>query len=298
MMSRILLVDAYSQIFRLFYAIRQLTSASGEPANALYGIARLLLQLDTDFPSEYGAFVFDKGKCLRRTAIHPEYKAQRPPMPEELRCQTQRIHDWVEAFGWKTIEREGFEADDLLAGIAGERGEGTVRIITGDKDLGQLVKDGEVLLLRPGNAKKPWEEIGEKEVEEKFGVAPSQVCDYLSLLGDAVDNIPGIPGCGAKTAAKLLKEYGTIDNMLGHLEEMPAGKLRDTLASERTRLLKNRELVRLDTPLPEDWNGIQSITRRRPDWHRLLELCDKEGFKSIAAEIHKRSIPQQLTLGL
>ena len=155
-----------------------------------------------------------------------------------------------------------------------------------------------MLLLRPGNAKKPWEEIGEKEVEEKFGVAPSQVCDYLSLLGDAVDNIPGIPGCGAKTAAKLLKEYGTIDNMLGHLEEMPAGKLRDTLASERTRLLKNRELVRLDTPLPEDWNGIQSITRRRPDWHRLLELCEKEGFKSIAAEIHKRSIPQQLTLGL
>ncbi len=295
-MSRILLIDAYSQIFRLFYAIRQLTSAKGDPANALFGMARLFLQLDTEFPTDYGALVFDKGKCKRRCGLLESYKAQRPPMPEELRCQTERIHKWAEAFGWPVVEREGFEADDLLAGIAKERQGNSVLILTGDKDLGQLVDD-QVHLLHPGNAKKPWEQVDTQAVMAKFGIAPAQLLDYLSLLGDAVDNIPGIPGCGPKTAVKLLQEYGSIDNLLAHLEEMPAGKLKDTLCAEKEHLLLNRELVRLDTPLPENWTGLETLRRRRPDWQKLLALCEEEGFKAIAAEIQKRQVPQQLEFG-
>ena len=292
-MSRILLVDAYSQIYRLFYAIRQLTSAKGKPANALFGMARLLLQLDAEFPTDYGALVFDKGKCTRRCGILPEYKAQRPPMPDELRCQTERIRTWAQAFGWATIEREGFEADDLLAGIVSRREENSVLILTGDKDLGQLVKDPEVCLLKPGNAKTPWERQDEAAITAKFGVSPCQVCDYLSLLGDTADNIPGIPGCGPKTAAKLLQDFGSIDNILAQLDVLPKGKIRDTLATEREHLLKNRELVRLDYALPENWQGLATVKRSHPDWQRLLDLCAEEGFNAIATEIRKRSAPQQ-----
>lgn len=292
-MSRILLIDAYSQIYRLFYAIRQLTSAKGEPANALFGMARLFLQLDAEFPTEYGALVFDKGKCTRRCGILPEYKAQRPPMPDELRCQTGRIREWAQAFGWATIDREGFEADDLLAGITSQRQDNSVLILTGDKDLGQLVKNGQVSLLKPGNAKTPWEEQDEAAVTAKFGVAPTQICDYLSLLGDSVDNIPGIPGCGPKTAAKLLNDFGSIDNILARLDTMPKSKVQETLAAEKEHLLKNRELVRLDYALPEEWQGLDTVKRNRPDWQKLLALCAEEGFNAVATEIRKRSAPQQ-----
>lgn len=292
-MPQVLLIDAYSQIFRLFYAIRNLTNAKGEPTNALFGMARLFLQLEEEFPSEYGAMVFDQGKCARRTALLPSYKAQRPPMPEELRAQVPKIRQWAQAFGWPVVEREGFEADDLLAGIAGERHGETVRILTGDKDLGQLVKDGEVLLLKPGNAKTPWEEIGEAEVQEKFGVAPSQLLDYLALLGDASDNIPGIPGCGPKTAARLLRQFGSLEELAAHLETLPEGKLKETLEKNREHLKRNRELVRLDTPLPEGWKDMSTIRRKRPDWTALADLCQQEGFKSILAEVQKRKAPQQ-----
>lgn len=225
-MPQVLLIDAYSQIFRLFYAIRELTNAKGEPTNALFGMSRLFLQLEDAFPSEYGAMVFDHGKCVRRTTLLPSYKGQRPPMPEELRAQLPKIRQWAQAFGWPLVEREGFEADDLLAGIAGERHGETVRILTSDKDLGQLVKDGEVLLLKPGTVKTPWEEIDEAKILEKFGVAPSQLSDYLALLGDTADNIPGIPGCGPKTAARLLQQFGTLEELIAHLEALPTGKLR------------------------------------------------------------------------
>ncbi|MCQ2396513.1 MAG: hypothetical protein MJ106_02315 [Lentisphaeria bacterium] len=292
-MSRILLIDAYSQIYRLFYAIRMLTSAKGEPANALFGMARLFLQLDAEFPTEFGALVFDLGKCTRRCGLHPQYKAQRPPMPAELRAQISRIKEFAQAFGWPVVQREGFEADDLLAGISSQRGDSSVLILTGDKDLGQLVADNQINLLKPGNAKNPWECLDEAAISAKFGVKPSQVCDYLSLLGDTVDNIPGIPGRGPKTAAQLLNEYGPIDNTLAAIDSTPSGKLKDTLVAEKEHILLNRELVRLDNALPEAWNGTESIRRNRPDWQKLLTLCADEGFNAIAAEIKKRSAPQQ-----
>ena len=295
-MPQVLLIDAYSQIFRLFYAIRNLTNAKGEPTNALFGMARLFLQLEDEFPCDYGAMVFDHGKCVRRTALLPAYKAQRPPMPEELRAQVPKIRLWAQAFGWSVVEREGFEADDLLAGIAGERHGETVRILTGDKDLGQLVKDGEVLLLKPGNSKTPWEEIGEAKVQEKFGVTPSQLKDYLALVGDTADNIPGIPGCGPKTAARLLQQFGCLEGLVARLGELPAGKIKDTLKEHQEHLKQNQELVRLDTPLPDGWKDMSSIRKNHPDWNALADLCQQEGFKAILSEIQKRKAPQQLML--
>ena len=296
-MSKLFLIDAYSQIYRVFYAIRQLTNARGEPANALYGMARLFLQLDELQPSEYGAIVYDLGKCTRRTGLLPEYKAQRPPMPEELRSQTAAIREWASAFGWKVIDREGYEADDLIAGLAAQRGDATVTILTGDKDLFQLLADSSVHILMHGKDKTPWIEADAQAAREKFGVPPEQIRDYLALLGDASDNIPGIPGCGPKTAVKLLEDYGTIDNLLTHLDELKSAKLRDTLLAEQEHLRMNQSLVQLDQALPENWSGLESLRRRPPDWDRILRLCDGQGFKSIAEAVHKRRQPVQQTFG-
>ena len=178
-MPRLLLIDAYSQIFRVFYAVRGLTNARGEPTNALYGMARLLLQLHAEWPSEYGAIAFDHGKCTRRIGILPEYKAQRPPMPEDLRAQIAPIREWCEACGWNIVQRDGFEADDLIAGLAAQRGDAQAIILTGDKDLAQLVQDPGVQLLQRGDAKTPSTLAGEAYVRDKFGVAAAQLIDYL-----------------------------------------------------------------------------------------------------------------------
>ena len=296
-MSKLFLIDAYSQIYRVFYAIRQLTKARGEPANALFGMARLFLQLDELQPSDYGAIVYDLGKCVRRTGLLPEYKAQRPPMPEELRSQTATIREWADAFGWNIVDREGFEADDLIAGLTSQRGDATVTILTGDKDLFQLLADSNVRILLHGKDKTPWIEADAQVAREKFGVPPEQIRDYLALLGDTSDNIPGIPGCGPKTAAKLLEDYGSIDNLLAQLDTIKNVKLRDTLRMEQNHLRLNQSLVQLDEALPENWFGLESLRRRTPDWDKILRLCDDQGFKSIAEAVRKRRQPVQQTFG-
>lgn len=296
-MGKLFLIDAYSQIYRVFYAIRQLTNARGQPANALYGMARLFLQLDEMQPSDYGAIIYDLGKCTRRTALLPEYKAQRPPMPEELRSQTDAIREWADAFGWNIVDRQGYEADDLIAGLVSQRGPNQAIILTGDKDLFQLLEAPDVRILLHGKDKTPWIVADAAVARDKFGVEPAQIRDYLALLGDTADNIPGIPGCGPKTAAKLLGDYGSIDSLLGHLGEFKNAKLRDTLAAEAEHLRRNQSLVQLDQALPENWAGLESLRRRTPDWSRILRLCEEQGFKSIAETVKKRQAPIQQTFG-
>ncbi len=293
-MSKILIIDAYSQIYRVFYAIRQLTNQAGEPANALYGMARLLMQLDELYPTEYGAIAFDCGKCSRRLALLPEYKGQRPPMPDALRSQVAPIRQWCQAFGWNIVERQGFEADDLINGITQQRGDAQVLILSSDKDLSQLVND-KVRMLTRGTPKNPWIEEGVAAVQAKFGVAPEQLCDYLALLGDTADNIPGISGCGPKTAAKLLNDFGSINGILEHLDQVKPPRLQETLAAEGPRLEVNRQLVQLDDALPENWSGLEGIRRRTPDWTLIRDLAQAQGFKSLLEGIEKH-LPRQLEL--
>ncbi|MBO7741377.1 MAG: hypothetical protein J6S21_02375 [Victivallales bacterium] len=296
-MSRILLIDAYSQIYRVFYAIRMLTDSSGAPANAIYGMARLFMQLDEEYPSEYGAIVFDLGKCTRRTALLPEYKAQRPPMPPELRCQTEAIRQWAEAFGWNVVMQEGVEADDLISGIAAQRGDADVLILSSDKDLAQLCADPRVKMLSRKSGGEPWKIEGAEAVRAHFGVPPEQLRDYLALIGDSADNIPGVPGCGPKTAAGLLEQYGSIEAIMGHLEELKGAKLRENLRAAEKRLQDNCSLVNLDRILPENWRGLPGIARRTPDWDKILAMCGERGFKSIAEAV-KRRAPRPMQQGL
>ena len=199
--GRIVLVDGYGQIYRSFYAIRGLTAPGGQPTNALYGMVRFLLNLDAALPHAFGALVLDKGKPRQRLELLPEYKATRPPMPDDLRCQIEPIRVWSKALGWPLLEAEGYEADDLIAGVVSACSGSEVAILSHDKDLGQLIRPG-VCLLQSG-PKGALIQIGRDEITGKFGVSPEQLRDYLALVGDSSDNIPGVPGVGAKTETDL-----------------------------------------------------------------------------------------------
>ncbi|MBR0459784.1 MAG: hypothetical protein IJJ26_11160 [Victivallales bacterium] len=286
--ERIVLVDAYAHIYRCFFAIRAgLTNPRGEPTNALYGIARFLLQLHRSMGSSHGAFVFDKGKITRRVEICPEYKAQRPPMPDTMRPQIAPIREWIDAFGWPILEQEGLEADDLIAAVTRRREALPVTICTKDKDIMQLTTDPQVTIAQP--EKDSWKILGAAEVAEHFGVKPEQILDYLSLLGDTADNIIGVPGVGAKTASKLLGQFGSIAEMLAHLDQMPSPKIAQSLEASRELLKRNQCLVALDDTPPASWQGLPTIVRNEPDWARLVSLAKDQGFQSLVPTFQKEA---------
>lgn len=291
MNDRIILVDAYAQIYRCFYAIRaDLSDAQGNPTNALFGIARLLLQLDKSLPSSHGAFVFDKGKPTERVEICPEYKAQRPPMPDRMRPQIPLIRDWILAFGWSIVEQEGLEADDLIAAITRRRNGLPVQIVTHDKDITQLTADNDVILTFPEKGDK-WVQMGAKEVQEKYGVAPSQIAEYLAIVGDTADNIIGISGVGPKRAAKMLQQFGSIDNILLHADEAGGKTLGPILKESADLLHRNLQLTQLKDTLPDGYT--ETPRRNSPDWTKLLSLAQNNGFHSLLAPLEKQRAAAQ-----
>ena len=280
-MDNIILIDAYSQIFRCYYAMKNtLTNSKGEPVNALYGIARLLLLLDKTQPSAYGAVCFDKGGSRRRKELLPEYKMQRAPMPEDLRAQIEPIKEWMTLFGWNLLENEGVEADDLIAAVTAVREGRPVSIITHDKDIAQLIDCPEIQLILSASGGK-WEETHAEDIVQKFGVPPSKLRDYLALVGDTVDNIRGVEGIGPKTAASLLMEHGSLEGILANLDKVKSTKVKADLDAARELLKRNVSLVSLDTELPPNWSGMECIRRKRPEWSKLRELAAEQGFKSL-----------------
>jgi len=299
-MDRIVLIDAYGHIYRNFYGLHALTDAQGMPANALFAIVRFLISIEESLPGRYGAVVYDKGKCTRRCSILPEYKAQRPPMPDNLRCQLEKIRQVFLAFGWPILEEEGREADDIMAAVAVADTGLPVDVMSYDKDLAQLV-DGRVQILTPGK-KGDWERMNIDGVREKYGIEPGQLRDYLALIGDSADNIPGVSGIGPVTAVKLLKKYGSIDGILEAIPQMPSNALRQKLEDALAKDIfnKNRALVALDTELPVGWNGLAGLEKHTPDWAKIRQLCVEWGFKSIVETLDKKhgtkNEPEQLML--
>jgi len=217
----LLLVDGSSYLYRAYHALPDLRTAAGEPTGAIRGFVGMLKVLREQVAADYLACVFDaKGRTFRDD-IYAEYKANRSPMPDDLTLQIAPIHEVVAALGWPILEIEGIEADDvigILARQARERGVRTV-ISTGDKDLAQLVNDDVTLVNTMSN-----ETLDPAAVREKFGVDPQQIVDYLTLVGDSIDNVPGVEKVGPKTAAKWLNAYGTLDALLQHAAEI-SGKV-------------------------------------------------------------------------
>ena len=282
----LVLVDAYSQIFRSFFAIRMLNNVRGEPVNAAFVFTKLLLQLEKNYASQYGAMLFDCGKVAFRMELNPQYKANRPPMPDPLKQQIPLIREIAETFGWQLIQKEGFEADDLIGGLALKYADMPVEIVSSDKDLSQLIDDW-ISMLIPGNS--GFVRRGCREVLEKFGVDPGDMVDYLALLGDSSDNIPGVPGVGAKSAAEIIRTFGSADKWLSDPSLIdPEHKLGKKLIPALEIVRRNRELIRLRTELPEELAELSAPVRKEPDWDKIRWICQDNQFRSILKELPEK----------
>ena len=282
-----ILIDAYARIYRGYHALPPMSDASGRPTSALFSFAKFLLALERDFHPEYGAVVYDLGEPEARTRLLPSYKANRPPMPDELREQLEAIRRVVEAFGYPALEIEGKEADDVIAALAASFEDFDVKVISSDKDLAQIIND-RVVMLVPDRKGGGLSVRGKAEVKEKFGVTPEQVVDYLALIGDSSDNIPGVRGVGAKTAAALLAEFGSVDGILANLDSVKRERTRAALKESAEILRRNVELVKLDCGLPDDnWRSESLIRRSTPDWNALTEIAREYDLHSLRKEFEK-----------
>lgn len=283
MKKKLLLVDAFSQVFRGYFAVRALSTASGVPTNAVFAMTKLLLKLQQDYGDCDGAFVFDKGKCTARLALAPAYKANRPPMPEDLRAQMEPIRNMIRAFGWPIVESEGYEADDLIGAAAAADSEREVLILSSDKDLSQLINE-RVKMLVPDRDGKGLLVRDIEATREKFGVPPEGIVDYLSLIGDSSDNIPGVEGVGPKTAASLISQFGSIEAMLAAPEKIAKENLRAKIVAARETLELNRKLILLNFAAPLEG---ASFTKAEPDYGKIRELAGQAELKSILKELEK-----------
>ncbi len=271
----LVLVDGSSYLHRAFHALPSLTNTKGEPTGAIYGVVNMLQKTLDDYSPIYIAVVFDaKGKNFRHE-LYPEYKANRPPMDEELRKQIEPIYEIIKAMGIELVTVEGVEADDVIGTIAKAAASKDLKIIisTGDKDLAQLVNQDITLVNTMSNSV-----LDEAGVVAKFGVKPDQIIDYLTLVGDSSDNISGVSGVGPKTAVKWLQEYGSLDNIIKHQDEI-GGKVGKNLKDDVARLPLVRELVTIRDNLKLDLS-VPDFLIKNQDIDRLLELFTRFEFKS------------------
>ncbi len=258
------LVDGYNFLFRAYHALPPLSTKAGVPSGADYGFTNMLIKLEVDYRPSHLAVVFDAGAKSFRNDLYAEYKANRPDAPEDLKPQFGMVRRVVESFGIRSLEAANCEADDLIAALVKRGREAGLRtvVVSSDKDLMQLVGDGCVLIDTMKNVT-----YGEKEVEEKFGVPPKQLGDLLALMGDSVDNVPGVPGVGPKTASVLVREFGSIENLLAHIDDVPkvkglrgAQSVADKLRVHADAVRLSRKLVALDDTIG---TGIELAELRR-----------------------------------
>lgn len=271
--KRLILVDGSSFLFRAYHAIPPLSSPQGFPTNAIHGVTNMLRKLISDYHSDYITVVFDAPGKTFRNDLYEQYKAHRPPMPDDLRLQIEPLHQIIRAMGLPLIIEPGIEADDVM-GILAKKAEAQgyqIIISTGDKDMAQLVNEKIILENTMSNTR-----MDIQGVIDKFGVKPEQIIDYLALVGDSVDNIPGVPNCGPKTAAKWLSQYETLDNLMAHADEIK-GKIGDNLRASLDKLPLSKQLTRImcDLELPY---SVEDCHQKPTDLAELTRLLTDLGF--------------------
>lgn len=280
------LIDGSGFIFRAFHALPSLTRPDGLPVQAVYGFCQMILRLQKDISGAYAGVVFDAGRRTFRQDIDPLYKAHRPPVPEELVPQFALIREACGAYHLPWMEQEGFEADDLMATYAHQAHlQGwKVTLVTSDKDMMALVDDEVVTLYDPIKRRH----VGSQEVEDKFGVPPHQVADVLALMGDASDNIPGVPSIGLKTAAALMRTYGSLEALYEQIHTVVPEGRRQKLIEHREQAWRSRQLVALRTDMPLPLT-LEELKIRAPDGERWKSFLREQGFTSLlkAAETPK-----------
>ena len=280
MAKKLLLVDGSSYLYRAFHALPDMRNPAGEPTNAIYGVLNMLRRLQQDIAADYNACVFDaKGKTFRDD-WYPEYKANRPSMPADLACQIAPLHEAIRAMGWPLLMVDGVEADDVIGTLACQaREQGIEAVIsTGDKDMAQLVDSHITLINTMSN-----EALDEAAVPVKFGVPPNRIVDYLCLVGDAVDNVPGVEKVGPKTAVKWLTQFDTLEQLIVHADEI-TGAVGDNLRKALSWLPMARKLITIRTDVPLDV-AVTDLTMRAQDRAALLELYTHYHFRTWLREL-------------
>jgi DNA polymerase-1 len=278
--ERLFLVDAHSLIFQVFHAIPEMSSPDGMPTNALFGFTRDMVYLRTEMKPDYLVCAFDMPGPTFRDKIHHDYKAHRPPPPVDLTTQLPLIMQMLEGMGIPVLGLEGFEADDVIATLAARASQQgmDVFVCTNDKDCRQLVDDRTCIF----NLRKKTV-LDRAALLEEWGIKPDQVIDLQALAGDSVDNVPGVPGIGIKTAAKLLQEFGSLDNILANIERVAGAKKQESLRATREQVAISRQLVTLrrDVPIEIDWDGWRL---RDCNADRLIELFQSWGFRALTEQ--------------
>ncbi|CAM1000171.1 DNA polymerase I [Rhodanobacter sp. Root179] len=278
-MPKLILIDGSSYLYRAFHALPPLTNAHGEPTGALFGVVNMLRATLKAKP-EYLAFVSDAPGPTFRDALYDQYKANRPPMPDDLRAQVEPMLAIVGALGFPILRVGGVEADDVIGTLAMQAHELgiEVEVSTGDKDMAQLVGPHVTLINTMSNTV-----MDSNGVMEKFGVRPDQIIDFLALTGDAIDNVPGVPKCGPKTAAKWLAEYDSLDGVIANADKI-GGKIGESLREALPRLPLSRQLVTIKTDVPLEF-GPTELAQRDADVAQLRELYTRYEFKAALKEL-------------
>jgi len=285
---RLLLVDGHYYLYRSFYAIRGLSNSRGEPTNAIYGYTKALRKMIADVKPDRMAVIWDRGMPARRTELQPAYKQNRTEMPEDLRKQEEPIQQLCTLLGLTNLSLPDTEADDLIATYAlAAHAEGAeVMIATSDKDIQQLVRPG---LSIYATVKTPagFALLGPEEIRERWGVEAAQIADLLCLTGDSSDNIPGVSGVGEKTAAALIRQFGSAEELLNRTAEIANLKQRERVQGSLDQIRANREMVRLDEdlPMPVPWTDLE-IRRQDRELVAFLRECE---FKSLLAEVERET---------
>ena len=295
---RLLLVDGHYYLYRSFFAIRDLKNSRGEPTNALFGFTKALRRMLADVRPDRAAVIWDRGIAARRSGLQPAYKAQRPPMPDDMKAQEKQMQDLVPLLGIASLWLPDTEADDLIASYATQHPGATI-IATNDKDILQLVNDRISIYstnkadlpepdpAQPKSAAPQFALLGVEAVEKKWGVPPAQIADVLALTGDSSDNIPGVDGVGQKTAAALVRQFGSVEALLASPEKIASERTRAKVLEQRQRVIDNRSMVGLDLDLalPRPI-GALTIAPRYPE---LIEAIRRYEFRGLLAEIEKES---------
>ncbi len=286
------LFDGHVYIFRAYYSLPPMQAADGTPCNAAYGFANTLIRYATEEDPTHVGVCFDAGMKSFRNEVEPDYKAQRPETPDDLEPQFDLCHEISIALGFATFEIENYEADDLLGTICRSvlDRRGRARVVTTDKDLCQLVREDSRVVVYDLAKQRTYDAEG---VREKFGVSPSQIPDYLGLVGDVIDNLPGVPGVGAKSAAAVLSVFDSIEDIPDDFERWPeievrgARRLSERIAEHRKRALKTKELATVLRIIPGLTPGLTDLAYRGADRERTEELFERLGWNRIRDRIPK-----------
>lgn len=301
---KLLLVDGHYYVYRSFFAIRNLSNSLGEPTNAIYGFIKTLRRMVKDLQPDLGAVIWDEGLPARRTELQPAYKQQRAEMPPDMKPQLKHIQRIVPLLGFAGLSLPDTEADDLMASYSCAALQKKIEVVlaTNDKDLFQLVEDGVKIYTTNkadlANPKDAFALIDANAVEKKWGVPPSRIGEVLCLIGDSVDNIPGVSGLGPKNAAALLQNAGGLDALLENLDAVKNERIRGLLAAAREQIAQNREMVKLDNDLklPQ----LVEDLKIRPRYNELITELENCEFKSLLQEVKdeaaKSSLEAQGTL--